>query len=183
MKNKISFIWQKKYKEALVLIAVIGSIIMGLFFCASLNEILLFITLVVIFWYSRETMDLKQISNKQINHLRIEHKTNLRPYLRLQKGGNTGLILVNDGKGVAVNLRPMYKGAVSKEFLRIPAMSVSGVTQSFVSKYLGLELNPVKANFNIEIAYKDIENRNYIAIFKSNPLFNDGFEILKQEEV
>lgn len=183
MKEIIKFIWQKKYKEVLVLIAIVGSIVMKLFFCASLSEILLFVTLVVIFWYSRETMDLKQISNKQINHLRIEHKTNLRPYLRLQKGGINGLILINEGKGIAVNLRPIYKGVVNREFLKIPAMSVSGMTQSFVSKKLGLELDPIKVNFNIEISYKDIEGRNYIAIFKSNPLFNDGFEIIKQEEI
>lgn len=179
MKEKINFIWQKKYKEALALIAIIGSII--IFFCSSFDNVLLFVTLVVVFWYSRETMDLKQISNKQVDHLRKEHKTNLRPYLRLQSEDNS-LVLINDGKGVAVNLEPTYKGSTDKNFLRIPAMSIGGVTRSFVPMHFGMELNPKINDYTVEIKYKDVENRNYIAVFKSNSLFNDGFEIIRQEE-
>lgn len=181
----LDFTWRKKYLWLIFCAGLIGAlylIITG----SSKNDHLIFYTLLAIFWYSRETMDLKQISNKQTERLRIEHKTNLRPYLRLQKGGERGLILVNEGKGVAVNLRPVYKNdSVSRGFLMIPAMAAApgSITTSFVPAGVGLELDPSVANFTVEINYKDIEDRNYFAQFKSNPLFNDGFEIIKQKEV
>lgn len=186
IKLKIIYFWKKKYLWIFLGISLLGSLLLRFLFEAKLNDLLIFNTLIVIIWYSRETMDLKQISNKQIDRLRIEHKTNLRPYLRLQKGGNTGLILVNEGKGIAVNLRPVYKSNNQKrELLKIPAMSSSpgSITESFVPKNSGLELDPSAKEFTIEIAYNDIEKRNYLAVFKSNTLFNDGFEIIKQEEI
>ena len=183
---KINYLWRKKYLWLFLSISLVGTLMLGLLFKAKLNELLVFNTLIVIFWYSRETMDLKRISNKQIERLRIEHKTNLRPYLRLQKGGERGLILVNEGKGVAVNLRPVYKNdGETREFLKVPAMAAApgSITESFIPKDLGLELDPSVAEFTIEIAYNDIEKRNYLAVFKSNTLFNDGFEIIEQKEV
>lgn len=181
----IKELWEKKYLEVLIGVAIIGSLLLVCLSSSSLNDVLLFITLIVLIWYSRETMDLKKISNKQSDRMRIEHKTNLKPYLRLQKGGERNLIIVNEGRGVAVNLRPVYKSAeISREFLRIPAMSAApnSSTKSFVPIGHGLELDPSVEKFIIEVAYNDIEKRNYIAIFQSNPLFNDGFEILEQKE-
>lgn len=183
--EKIYFIWRKKYLELFLVITAIGTFILP-FFQSKLNDFLIFYTLVVLLWYTRETMDLKRNSNKELDRLRIEHKTNLRPYLRLQKGGNRGLILVNEGKGVAVNLRPTYKGyGTTREFLRIPAMAAApgSVTESFVPRDPDLDLDPSVAQFSIEVSYNDIEKRNYLAVFNSNSLFNDGFEIIKQEEV
>src|SRR6266404_4823371 len=163
--EKINFIWRKKYKQTFIIVGIVGTPILY-FLCASISDYLLFYTLVVIFWYSRETMDLKQIANKQTQHLRIEHKTNLRPYLRLQKGGMRGLILVNEGKGVAVNLKSEYKGyGVTREFLKIPAMAAApqSKTESFVPQNSDLDLDPSVTEFTIEITYNDIENRNYRA--------------------
>ncbi len=182
----VNFIWRKKYPETFVAIAIVGTLV---FPClgAKLNDFLIFYTLLAVLWYTRETMDLKRNSNKELYYLRVEHKTNLKPYLRLQAGGNRGLILVNEGKGVAVNLRPKYKSNIggNRDLLKIPAMAAApnSVTESFVPKGSDLELNPNLLGFTIEIAYNDIEGRNYLVVFKSNPLFNDGFEIIKQEEV
>lgn len=184
---EIDFLWRKKYIWLILYLAILGALIINIFLKVTLNDYLVYFTFWVVFWYSRETMDLKQISNKQTEHLRIEHKTNLRPYLRLQKGGERGLILVNEGKGVAVNLRPIYKndGGVTREFLQIPAMAAApgSWTESFVPIGFDLGLNPSIGNFTVEINYNDIEERNYYVVFKSNPLFNDGFEIIRQEEI
>jgi len=185
IKEKMTYIWRKEYLWFFGGIAFIGSLLL-IIFKVKFNDFLVYNTLIVIFWYSRETMDLKRISNKQIEYLRKEHKTNLRPYLRLQKGGGKGLILVNEGKGVAVNLRPIYKdNRTTKELLKIPAMAASpnSFTESFIPSGFDLELDPSVAKFTIQVAYNDIEKRNYLAIFKSNILFNDGFEIIGQEEV
>ena len=181
----MNYAWKKRYLRLFFGVAIIGTAVL-VALSAKLSDYLLFYTLVVVFWYSRETMDLKQISNKQVERSRTEHKTNLRPYLRLQKGGERGLILVNEGKGIAVNLRPVYKSKeVIREFLKIPAMAAApnSITQSFVPRGFGSELDPGIASFEVEVKFNDIEKRNYIAVFKSNNLFNDGFEIHKQEEI
>jgi hypothetical protein len=183
--SKVDILWRKKYLKVLVVLAVFGTPALVLM-SRDINSILVFYTLIAIIWYSRETMDLKRISNKQFDLLRIEHKTSLRPYLRLQKETSSSLILVNEGKGVAVNLKTAYiSNSIRKELLAVPAMSASpgSLTRSFIPRDLGLELDPYKEEFTVEIFYNDIEGRNYKAVFRSNTLFNDGFEIVKQEEV
>ncbi len=186
VEEQIGFIWRKKYLETLFAASIIGTPVL-FYLCSRVSDFLIFYTLLAILWYTRETMDLKRNSSKELYHLRVEHKTNLRPYLRLQSGGQRGLILVNEGKGVAVNLRPVYESGTSgtRDLLKVPAMAAApnSVTESFVPKGFALNLNPNLVQFTIEIAYNDIEGRNYLAVFKSNPLFNDGFEIIKQEEV
>ena len=181
----VDYLWRKEYLWIFLTLAVIASFIL-IYFGATLSDYILTYTGIVIFWYTRETMDLKRNSNKEIEHLRKQFTTSIRPYLRLQKkAGEDKLQLVNEGKGVAVNLRPVYRrDSTEQEMLKIPAMAAApnSVTESFAPRSLGLELDPSAANFTIDIVYEDIEGRRYIAAFKSNTAFNDGFEIIKQLE-
>lgn len=184
--EKINFIWRKKYLWLFLGIALFGSLLLKLLSRASLNDLLLFNTLIAILWYSRETMDLKRIANKQTDHLRIEHKTNLRPYLRLQKKtGENKLQLVNEGEGVAVNLRSIYKK--SGQEVRLPGITAmtaapNSVTEGLTPARLGINFDSDE-NCLIEIKYNDIEGRNYHAIFKRNSDYNDKFEIIEQKEI
>lgn len=186
MKDRIHNIWRKKYFEFFIMMAIIGSGLFWYFLKASLSDLLLFNTLVAILWYSRETMDLKQISNKQIYQLRQDYKTNLRPYLRLQKKeGENKLQLVNEGKGVAINLRSVYKN--DKQKVRLPGITAmaaapNSVTEGLTPARLGIDFDS-DADCLIEINYNDIEWRNYRATFKRNSDYNDKFEILEQKEV
>lgn len=182
----VNNIWRKKYLQLFIAMSLIGSGVLWYFAKASLSDLMLFNTLVAILWYSRETMDLKQISNKQIYQLRQDYKTNLRPYLRLQKKeGENKLQLVNEGTGVAVNLRSFYKANGSQFKLPgITAMAAkpSSVTEGLTPARLGIDFDSDK-DCLIEINYNDIEGRNYHAIFKRNPDYNDKFEILEQKEI
>lgn len=184
--EKINFIWSKKYLSLFLGIALFGSLLLKLFSRASLNDLLLFNTLIAILWYSRETMDLKRIANKQTYHLRIEHKTNLRPYLRLQKKtGENKLQLVNEGKGVAVNLRSIYrKGEHEVQLPGITAMAAApgSVTEGLTPARLGIDFDSDE-DCQIEINCNDIEKRNYRAVFKRNADYNDKFEIVEQREI
>ena len=186
LNGKINYIWSKKYKEFFIVAALLGSVVIKFFFYANLSDFLLFYTLIAVLWYSRETMDLKNISNKQIYHLRVEHKTNMRPYLRLQKKeGENKLQLVNEGKGVAVNLRSFYKKQGKEIILPgITAMAAApnSVTEGLSPARLGINLDSVE-DYKIEIKYRDIEGRNYHAIFKRNSDYNDKFDIFEQKEV
>ena len=184
-----SLVWGKKYLGFFMFIAFLGSgliIIIKSSLTSSLNDILLFNTLVVIFWYSRETMELKHIANKQVSHLRTEHKTNMRPYLRLQKKeGENKLQLVNEGKGVAVNLRSVYeKDRVKTQMPGITAMAAApnSMTEGLSPARLGIDFES-EDECLIEIKYRDIEGRNYRGVFKRNSEYNDKFEIIEQKEV
>lgn len=184
--EKVNFIWRKKYLWFFGCLGLFGSFLLFQFFKANLNDLLIFNTLVVILWYSRETMDLKQIANKQTEHLRREHKTNLRPYLRLQKkAGENKLQLVNEGKGVAVNLRSVYKKG--KNQINLPGITAmaaapNSVTEGLTPARLGIDFDSDE-DCLIEINYNDIEGRNYHAIFKRNSDYNDKFEIVEQKEI
>ena len=183
---KINFIWRKKYLWLFLVMSVLGSLSLSLFFKAELNDLLIFNTLMAILWYSRETMDLKRIANKQMGQLRIEYKTNLRPYLRLQKKtGENKLQLVNEGKGVAVNLRSVYKKGEQK--IKLPGITAmaaapGSVTEGLTPTRLGIDFDSDEECL-IEINYNDIEGRNYYAAFQRNPDYNDKFEIVEQKEI
>lgn len=180
----LDFIWRKKYLWLIFGAGLIGALYL-IVTNSSKNDHLIFYTLLVIFWYSRETMDLKQISNKHIDRLRVEHKTNLRPYLRLQKKtGENKLQLVNEGKGIAVNLRSIYKRGKQKVHLPgITAMAAApgSVTEGLTPARLGIDFDS-NEDCLVEIKYNDIEGRNYHAIFKRNSDYNDKFEIVEQRE-
>ena len=183
--EKISFIWRKKYLELFIVIAALGTPIL---YCSNsqINDYLIFYTLVVILWYSRETMDLKRNSSKELDRLRVEHKTNLRPYLRIQKKtGENKPQLVNVGKGVAVHLRSIYKqGKYEVKLPRITAMAAApeSVAEGLTPLKLGIDFESDQ-DCIIEILYNDIEGRNYHAVFKRNSDFNDKFEIVEQKEI
>lgn len=182
----LNFQWRKKYIRMFLAVALFGTPVI-LYIDFKLNNLFIFYTLIVVIWYSRETMDLKRISNKELKELRKQYVTSIRPYLRLQKNaGESRLQLVNEGKGVAVDLQSVYtRDGQKTQLLGVTAMAASpgSVTESFTPRSLGLELDPSAADFLIETTYEDIEGRKYIAVFKSNTLFNDGFEIMKQEEI
>ncbi|MGH7245991.1 MAG: hypothetical protein ACREGI_03590 [Candidatus Levyibacteriota bacterium] len=156
----------------------------------SFTAIFLYLTLVAVLWYSWETRQLK-IETRRLrkwaadeNHvLKKQSITSIRPYLRLQtiEGIDNKLRLVNEGKGVAISLKLRYlkKG---KEINRYAVTAMASAPGSFTDIHRNeITLNP-EDDYSMEIAYKDIEDRKYIAIFEPNLIFNDNFEILKQEE-
>jgi hypothetical protein len=175
-------------------IVVLGSFLLSHFnnyIIQLLTIIILYLTLLAIVWYSWETRQLK-IETRRMRKwaeadnflLKKQNKTNIRPYLRLQKieGVNGKLRLVNEGKGVAVSLELGYKKGRNKVGEgSITAMAAAPSSWTDIHKG-EISLDP-KDGCSIDVRYKDIEGHNYMAIFMVDTSFNDGFEIAKQEEV
>jgi len=142
---------------------------------------ILWFTAFAIFRYTKETYWLKKISQKQ-------YITSIRPYLRLQWETKGNLVLVNEGKGVAVDIKFKFVDNNESEnsitFNNVSTMSAGGQTRSFVPDSINQNesLNPEKKEYKIEANYKDIEGRKYYTVFKTNLKYNDKFEILKQEK-
>lgn len=147
----------------------------------NLNDLLSFevfwFTAFVITRYTKETFYLKKLAQEQ-------NITNIRPYLRLQWQTDSILVLVNEGQGVAVALKPEYRAneQVTK-LLEITAMAAApnSSTTSFIPKGFDMP-NPETHSYEIKIRYQDIESRRYVARFKTNVNFNDKFQIITQRE-
>jgi hypothetical protein len=103
-----------------------------------------------------------------------------------QKEVKGGLVIVNVGKGVAVDLVFSCPEIGSINFLKVPAIGTGSQnqTKSFVPENVDQEilLNPEDHKYSIEVFYKDIEDRKYHALFKTDLGYNDEFVIEKQEE-
>lgn len=144
----------------------------------TLQVWVLWFTAFIILRYTKETYYLKKLAQKQ-------NITSIRPYLRLQKKtGENKLQLVNEGKGVTVNLRSVYKKDNQQTQLpHITAMAAApnSVTEGLTPSSLGIDFDSDE-DCLIEIEYEDIEGRQYYVIFKRNADYNDKFEIVKQQE-
>lgn len=208
----LDFIWRKKYKYLLWIIWGVGllSILFGEIILRSVNinvenitaadKILGFVyfsTAVIIFWYTRETYDLKIIQQKDLKESRRKSDFDIMPYFRLQLSSefrtNSFISLINDGRGLAkeIKLRVYYKG---NEFnvKTIPVVAAgpnnpSGIdlhhiinaTEALFEEWKN-ERTGGKWDFRVEGEYLDLIDRPYLVKFKFNKNVKDFFEIVEQ---
>lgn len=105
MSLNLSHEWRKQYRKWLLAVGVVGTLLT--WWLSSFSNALLFATAVIVFWYTRETFDLKQIGNKQLKDTRKQTDMQLTPYLRLQwnDGDNKNVYdIVNEGEGIALDV-------------------------------------------------------------------------------
>ncbi len=199
MKDKINHQWKKRYREWLFVVGLIGTGIS--WYCSSFSNALLFLTAVIVFWYTRETFDLKQISNKQISETRKQADMQLRPYLRLQwNNGDAKNVydIVNEGEGLALDVafkpmkfkdqdvpstyqiksRPLIAKSKPTTVTVDELNSVDNISQGISIK--GYLEGCIPRGHLIQATYKDIENRKYEVVFQSDPSYNDQFKIVEQ---
>lgn len=93
--------------------------------------------------------------------------------------------IVNAGQGVAVNIElTIVKGKKRTKMQSITALTaLKGRTDELsISEDNSIDLNlETIGPYTIEAHHSDIKGNFYIAIIKTNYLFNDRFEIIKQE--
>lgn len=161
----------------------------------KISTLILFITFLSICWYSWETLKLRREAQKQ-------NTTSIRPYLSVQWEVPTaeqkdrekikeGLVLINSGKGVAVdiNIKSLFDCPKESEgfeksinFYKVPALKLGGFTRSFIDKEKINLLRPLwDGYYTLEVSFLDIENNPYYAIFRVSLAYNDKFEIVEQK--
>lgn len=175
---------QDLFDWLLLILWAVVSVLIGIspiYFQIEFKDILtgqlLWFTAFVIVRYTKETYYLKKLAQTQ-------NITSIRPYLRLQWQTSDNLILVNEGKGVAVALKPRYEAnGQIVELLKITAMAAApnSSTTNFIPEGF-IVPNPEEVRYQIKIRYQDIESRRYVAIFRSSPDNNDKFTIIRQNE-
>lgn len=166
--SKINFIWRKKYLWLFLAIALLGSLLLSLLFGAKLNDLLIFNTLIAVLWYSRETMDLKRNSNREIELLRSAEMNKMIPILlfregaRLHRDGNLSAFQIrNIGSGVAKDISVILSSVeVERNFNLAPGdsrqINIEGHRENVVDT-----VNQSPEEINMEIRYKDIYERKF----------------------
>ncbi len=218
MSNFIDYQWRKEYRKWLIGIGIVGVIIIfsseflvnkflpigNITISEKILGSIYFVTATIIFWYTRETFDLKVIQQKELIEIRKQTDFQITPYLRIQWSNNKDEIfhIINDGKGLAINLRFLPFSPTTELVLNIkhrPVISSGGYTIVSTDELFsnikqpsiiqdtsilkGLILSYVKNSFSIEATYKDIMNNQYNVVFCSDPTYNDLFYINSQKRV
>lgn len=197
--SQIFYFWRKKYKLALFIFAILIVIFIVFIECITNNsikiessqkiyDIVLALTGIVIFWYSRETADLKDISNKTIKELRKQVFLQQRPFIRLQwlTLENFGIRIINEGQGTAVNLfiKAKNKPVIHRTIVAAEIASKSYTDAGFADANLKNDddfekiFSPSRI-YKLKVKYKDIAGNDYCQIFQTDKELNDKFELLE----
>ena len=209
----VDFAWRKRYKEILFLLFIIGFYFIYNYSNNNdaISNTILFFTAIIVFWYTRETFDLKVLTRKELEETRKQTDFEMKPYLRMQISNNEHDIfkIVNCGRGLAIDIR-FEKFIIENQKQEIglliksrPLISPSnkGVTVVEYSELLdniegtlcakaGIAPGNIKRvimqnlnkNFLIKATYKDIEHNIYEVIFQADLSYNDRFRIIKQDK-
>ncbi len=160
---------------------------------AIVNILFALVSTFALIWTLRKLIENTKIANKNteltnglLNYAKKQHIASIRPYLRLQK--QEPLILVNEGRGIAINIKLTYiNGKIKKDFNSVPAMASAPSSFTTVKDFMdgstNTILNPETNPFNVEANYEDIEGNKYKAVFESDYSFNDRFRIASQKSI
>ncbi len=214
----LNYLWRKQYRLVILVLTLLASYV--ILFADNLlpienippkdelTSLLLLVTGAIVFWYTRETFDLKVITQnaKTIQQQQFDFEN--RPYLRLQwhNGGKSVLQIVNDGKGLArdVCFEPMtLEGKVLFAPLRRPVIAPHQYTDIGIAELqttanrdeitgYGNYTFDVKQHIDnllkkgkvkeIQVSYLDLREQVYDAFFTPDERYNDRFNIRSQEK-
>ena len=196
----LSLLWRKKYKYLisitciiLILLIVFIELVTGgkihINWSDKIYYSILLLTAGVIFWYSRETADLKDISNKSIKELRKQTYFTQRPFIRLQwieptSANLSGIRIINEGYGIAVNLtiNSNTKPVIIRSIVAGEKASKSYTDAGYEDANLKDDNEFIKHflptnDYEISVSYQDIVGNLYKQVFKTNDKLNDKFEL------
>lgn len=161
----IDYYWRKQYIKFYLFLTFIGSFAVW-FFKGKLNDYLIFYTLIAILWYTRETMDLKRNSNREIKLLKEAEMNKMMPLLifqegaRLFKDGNlSAFCVINRGSGIARSVEILLGSVTIEENFTLAPTDTRTIRTHGNKEYI---VNIIKENpteIYMEIRYKDIYER------------------------
>ncbi|MBD3359808.1 MAG: hypothetical protein GF365_03840 [Candidatus Buchananbacteria bacterium] len=160
-----------------------------------INTIILWITAIVILKYTKETYDLKKLSNKQLTESRKQTFLSLRPFIRLHWIERSEQIrIINEGHGIAIDVEVKFnhdnngiirrsiicgerasKFYTDADFTEIENTRESiGDINTFKAKY-----SPDIITYSIDVKYKDITGNIYNQKFVADKNLNDKYRLLE----
>lgn len=200
--HKLHFIWRKKYKELIVAttgLAVLAIVWVDQAFNITLeakdelSSIVLLVTAATVFWSTRETFDLKGISNKQLEAHNITEMNRLSPIIVITRGvlhkdGKLDAELRNIGKGIAQNVRIQIHSVDVWGPRVIPVHEKGdndmrfGISENKDSLVQAINAKSPPESMSIEIKYDDIFGRLYRTVgIKMNPDGNGVYHVATEK--
>jgi len=198
MTNRLDYkklIFDKGYRKlvlVLFLVFIFTLLILQVFFniYIHLNNYLVGITAIIIFWYTKETFDLKVISQKELKEQRIQTYLALRPFIRLQWTDGDCIRIINEGHGIAIQLKLSFSntGFIRRSILCGEEASKSYTDACFDDIENRNDINirnfrevylPKKNTYSIEVTYKDIAGNCYKQVFKTDAKLNDKYKLIE----
>ena len=160
-------------------------------FLSLTQSLILFETAIAIFWYTRETFDLKAIQQKQLKLERKLGNISVMPYLQLHAKltQENVLEISNSGQGLAKNIRlTFYYNDTENEVKTVPVIA-PGDTFQFESIYFGdlfddlgsIIIDEGSSIIAVKGSYEDYLDRKYLLELESSVNNADVFKVLKQE--
>lgn len=145
----------------------------------TINSIVLFLTLIVIIWYSWETRQMRILSEKSLSMLQQQKEPNIIAYF--DNGANfysIVIVLSNEGgstaKNVKINFEPELNFGDNKfiEYFKNNAVSKSGVDIQSKCKYVLrvghtptasplYKENKIPLTYKVKINYNNLNNKSY----------------------
>jgi hypothetical protein len=202
VKISVNHQWEKQYRKWLLAVGVVGGLI--IWHLSNFSNALLFVTGVIVFWYTRETFELKQISNEQLEETREQTDLQIMPYLRLQWNNDRDKYvydIVNEGEGLAIDVefasmkfldqkiesdykiksRPLIAKSKPTTVTTDELNDTNNIVQGVGIK--GYLERKIALGHYIEAKYKDVKDRKYKVVFQSDASYNDRFKIVEQKRI
>ncbi len=167
-------------------------------FSSALPSLILWLTAISVFMYTRETRDLKLVTQKQLEEDRRATSLSVRPFIRLQwsnissydSGNSEGLYhikVINEGAGAAIKLILSFSHTSKKfsstiiagqrVYLPVTEPNYKDFEYDDEASFLS-DISPEDKNYNITVKYQNILGKEYQQTFKANSQLADKFEII-----
>jgi hypothetical protein len=213
-----NYLWRKHYRLGILIVTLIASWVVlysdnflpigNIAAKDELSSLLLLATAAVVFWYTRETYDLKVITQNAKSIQQSQFDFENRPYLRLQwsTNGDEVLQIVNDGKGLArdvcfepialndnIPLAPLRRPVIAAgQYSTISNRELQeGAGKAEMNAHTEYKFN-IKSHLNdllkagkvgeLQVTYLDLRDQVYDAFFVPDERYNDRFNIKSQEK-
>lgn len=157
---------------------------------------ILFVTFIAILQYTKETLWLKRVTQKQLNENRKSFYIQLRPFIRLQWSNQSWyregakdwhIKIINEGDGIAIDCKISFSHSTKNDYRAIIAAekAFKSVTEtnytdlgfSDYNDYLN-NFSPIQKIYRVTLEYKDIANLTYKQSFVTDSRVNDKFRLL-----
>ncbi|MBU0612399.1 hypothetical protein KKB10_00120 [Patescibacteria group bacterium] len=133
---------------------------------------------------------MKTVANKQLIEARKQTFLNIRPFIRLQWINNDGIRIINEGYGIALNVRLSFSngGVINRTIISGEKASksytdagyedmINKKTDISSSFFFTRKYSPNDNVYTIDVTYQDVAGIFYLQTFRTDSILNDKYKL------